>query len=456
MKKADKKKEIRRTTGKPREENIAGKRITVMGLGRFGGGVGATRWLVNNGAHVTVSDIAPAEKLANSIAALDGLDIEFHLGGHDEKDFTGCDLLVVNPAIPFNSPFLQIAQKAGVKITTEINLFISRCRGEIIGVTGSAGKSTTVSMISAILSSHAPTHLGGNIGVSLLDELDSIEPDHLVVLELSSFQLSYLPLIRKSPRIAVITNLHPNHLDRHGNMANYAEAKKNIFRFQGPDDVLILNRDDPEVACWADEAFGTVETFSPDDEPFELKIPGRHNQANAQAAWHVAKHFGIERETVAKTLADFTGLAHRLELITQYKGIRIYNDSKATTPQETIAALEAFPARKIVAIVGGYDKKIDLPPLHKALVERAKAVITIGQTGESIAKGVETIKAGSHFPIVVRAHQLPAAVNAAVGLCQPGDNLLLSPACASYDMFENYQQRGKIFVDLIRSIVPCR
>lgn len=428
-----------------------------MGLGRFGGGVGVARWLANNGAHVIVSDIAPAEKLANSIAALNGLDIEFHLGSHDEKDFTGCDLLVVNPAIPFDSPFLQAARNAGVKITTEINLFLSRCRGEIIGVTGSAGKSTTVSMISAILSSHAPTHLGGNIGVSLLDELDSIEPDHLVVLELSSFQLFYTPLIAKSPHVAVITNLHPNHLDRHGNMTNYAEAKKNIFRFQGPDDVLILNRDDPEVANWRDESVGIVRTFSPDDEPaFDLKIPGRHNQANAQAAWQVAKYFGIARETVAKTLADFTGLAHRLELITQYKDIRIYNDSKATTPQETIAALEAFPARKIVAIVGGYDKKIDLTPLNRALVERAKAVITIGQTGESIAKGVETIKAGSHFPIVVRAHHLPAAVNAAIGLCQPGDNLLLSPACASHDMFENYQQRGKIFVDLIRSIVPCR
>jgi len=240
-------------------------------------------------------------------------------------------------------------------------------------------------------------------------------------------------------------------------MTNYADAKKNIFRFQGPDDVLILNRDDPEVVNWRDESVGIVKTFSGDDEPaFDLKIPGRHNQANAQAAWQVAKHFGIERESVAEILANFTGLPDRLELIAQHNGVRIYNDSKATTPQETIAALEAFPARKIIIIVGGYDKKIDLTPLNRVLAERAKAVITIGQTGESIAKGVETIKAGSHLPIVVRAHQLPAAVNAAYELCQPGDNLLLSPACASYDMFENYQQRGKIFTELIHSIVSCR
>jgi len=439
------------------DQEIANKRVTVMGLGRFGGGVGVARWLANNGAHVIVSDIAPAEKLANSIAALDGLDIEFHLGCHDEKDFTSCDLLVVNPAVPFDSPYLQIARKAGVKITTEINLFLSRCKGKIIGITGSAGKSTTASMIGAILSNHFPTHLGGNIGISLLDELDTIEPDHLVVLELSSFQLFYTPIIAKSPHIAVVTNLHPNHLDRHGNMTNYADAKKNIFRFQGPDDVLILNRDDPEVVNWRDESVGIVRTFSPDDEPaFDLKIPGRHNQANAQAAWQVAKHFGIKRESVAETLANFAGLPDRLELIDQHNGVRIYNDSKATTPQETIAALEALPARKIIIIVGGYDKKIDLTTLHKSLADRAKAVVTIGQTGEGIAKGVETIKAGSHLPIIVRAHQLPAAVNAAIGLCQPGDNLLLSPACASYDMFENYQQRGKMFTDLIRSIVSYR
>ena len=241
-----------------------GRAVTVMGLGRFGGGVGVTRWLAGLGARVTVSDKAGADELAESVAALAGLDVALHLGGHDEADFVNCELLVVNPAVEFDSPLVAGARRAGAEITTEINLFLAYCRAAVVGITGSAGKSTTTAMAGAILARSRKVHVGGNIGASLLAELPAIAADHVVVLELSSFQLFYLPLLGRGPSVAVVTNLHPNHLDRHETMAHYADCKKNIFRFQQGGDVLILNRDGLVVA-WASEAPGEVEFFSADD-----------------------------------------------------------------------------------------------------------------------------------------------------------------------------------------------
>jgi UDP-N-acetylmuramoylalanine--D-glutamate ligase len=225
-----------------------------MGLGRFGGGIGVTRYLARAGAKVTVSDQAPAKELAESVAALEGLDVTLHLGGHEQADIVGCELMVVNPAVAFDSPHLAAARNAGVRLTTEINLFLERSPAPVVGITGSAGKSTTTAMTGAVLASRGSVHVGGNIGGSLLEELDRIRPDHVVVMELSSFQLAYLPLLGRSPHVAVVTNLHPNHLDRHRDLAEYAEAKKNIFRFQGPEDVLVLNRDDTVVAGWQGQA----------------------------------------------------------------------------------------------------------------------------------------------------------------------------------------------------------
>ncbi len=260
--------------------NLAGKAVTVVGLGRFGGGVGVTRWLCRQGARVTVSDLAPEKELSESVDALAGLDVALHLGGHDEADFVSAELLVVNPAVPKDLPPLAAAMAAGVPRTTEINLFLQgleRCRAPMVGVTGSIGKSTTTAMIGAILERKRPTHVGGNIGRSLLEDLPTIAPDHVVVLELSSFQLEDLPLIGISPHVAVVTNLAPNHLDRHHTMEAYADAKKNIFRFQSADDMLVLNAADPIVSTWAAEAPGRVATFDPApvDHPFKLAVPGR-------------------------------------------------------------------------------------------------------------------------------------------------------------------------------------
>ena len=436
--------------GQFNNDDWPGRRVTVMGLGRFGGGVGVARWLADQGAKVTVSDAADAGELTESLAKLTDLDLTLHLGGHKEADLVECDLLVVNPAVPFDSPYLQAAQHSGVKVTTEINLFLERCRAPVVGITGSVGKSTTTAMIGAILSAVMPTHVGGNIGVSLLGQLDRIDGDHVAVLELSSFQLTYLPLLARGPHIAIVTNLQPNHLDRHGSMAEYGQAKKNIFRYQASDDILILNRNDGEVASWASEAPGRTAFFGLDGEPFELKLPGSHNQANAQAAWAAARQFGVGRKTAAEALASFPGLPHRLEFVVERGGVRCFNDSKCTTPAGTMVALAGFPPRTAIVIVGGYDKHVDLSEMSAALAARAKAVVTTGQTGEQIAREVELARANSAKPAVVRTPQFADAVRAACNVAESGDVILLSPACASYDQFINYEQRGETFTRLVR------
>jgi UDP-N-acetylmuramoylalanine--D-glutamate ligase len=458
--------------------DLNGLAVTVVGLGRFGGGVGVTRWLCGQGACVTVSDLASEEELDESILALDGLDVTLHLGGHDEADFTTAELLVVNPAVPKDSPYLAAGARAGVPYTTEINLFLERCRAPVVGVTGSIGKSTTTAMIGQILQRVRRCHVGGNIGRSLLEE---IAPDDVVVLELSSFQLDDLPLIALSPQVAVVTNLSPNHLDRHVTMQAYAAAKQNIFRFQSAEDVLILNAADPIVSAWAAQALGRVELFDPHADPFPLAVPGAHNQANAQAAFVAARQFGVDRRTAAEALAGFAGLPHRLQFVTERRGVRYYNDSKCTTPDSAIVALEAFAPRSAVMILGGYDKHVGFEALGEALAVRAKAVIVLGQTADQIAGAVRKAARDCGLRIadcgfkdtrrarpavqaactdssrdreldLVRAADLPAAVSAAAELARRGDAVLLSPACASFDMFTNYEHRGEVFVELVSAL----
>ena len=431
-------------------ESFKDRRVLVMGLGRFGGGVGVTQWLASLGARVTVTDLAPEKDLAESIAQLNGLDVTLHLGGHDEADLDACDLLVVNPAVPDNSPFLVAARQRGVAMTTEINLFFDRCPATVVGITGSVGKSTTTAMIGQVLASKYTTHVGGNIGKSLLLELQAgrIARDHVVVLELSSFQLSYFPLMRVSPRVALVTNLLPNHLDRHGTMESYGQAKKNIFRFQKADDVLIVNADDAEVATWSAQAPGRRDQFSSAGEPFDLLVPGPHNQLNAQAAWAIARAMGISREQAAGAMKTFPGLPHRLALVAQRNGVRYYDDSKATTPTGTAVAVNSFPAGSVVAIVGGYDKHISLDGMCEVLAQRCKSVIATGQVGPQLAEGV-TQRRGPAGPAVVLTQGFDQAVAAAVQAAGPGDVVLLSPGCASYDQFANYIQRGLRFAELI-------
>ncbi len=431
---------------------VAQKRITVLGLGRFGGGVGVVKWLCSQGARVTVSDLAPAEKLADSVAQLDGLDVTLHLGGQIAEDFTSPDLIVVSPAVPAGAEPLRLAAEAGVPRTTEINLFIARCRAKIVGITGTVGKSTTTAMIGEVLATRMPTHVGGNIGRSLLGDLDRIQPDHAVVLELSSFQLDELPEIGISPQVALVTNLVPNHLDRHGTIDAYARAKKNIFRYQKPGDVLILNAADEQTRSWGKAAPDgvRVEYFDPAGQPFDLSVVGTHNQANAQAAWAVARQFGVGRAEASRALKAFAGLEHRLQFVAEIDGVRFFNDSKCTTPEGAIVAMESFPPRSAVMIIGGYDKQVSFDALGAALSARAKAVVTIGATAGAIRDAIAAAEPGDAAPAVLAAESIEQAVKLARDAARAGDAVVLSPACASYDMFLNYEQRGQRFVELVR------
>ena len=304
-------------------------------------------------------------------------------------------------------------------------------------------------MVGEILTRRFTVHVGGNIGRSLLEDLPSIAPEHLVVLELSSFQLDDMQLMRFSPYVALITNLSPNHLDRHGTLEAYAEAKKNIFRFQSAGDVLILNKSCTATSAWANQATGKVEWFDPDAQPFELQVPGQHNQANAQAAWSIAKALGVDRTTAADALNNFAGLPHRLQLIGEFDGVRYFNDSKCTTPDGAIVAVRSFAPRQSIIILGGYDKGVSFDQLGAVLAETAKAVIAIGATKNLIADAVKSCR-DCVGPIVKLADDLASAVTISSNLASPGDVLLLSPACASYDMFTNYEQRGEVFTKLVR------
>lgn len=431
--------------------SIAEKRVFVMGLGRFGGGVGVTRWLCSQGAKVTVLDIAHPNDLRESIACLNMLDVEFRFGEHRDHWLSDCELLVVNPAVPKDSQFLSAARSRQIPLTTEINLFLERCPCPIVGITGSVGKSTTAAMTAAALGRDRPTHLGGNIGQSLLCDMEAgvIGPDHLVVLELSSFQLEWVPLVAISPHVALVTNLQANHLDRHGTMESYANAKKQIFRSQLPEDILLISLAEANLLPWLTQAPGRTQTFDPAGEPFELIVPGEHNQTNAQAAWAIARQFGISRETVAEALREFPGLPNRLALVCEREGVRFFDDSKATTPAGAVVALRSFDPGRIVAIVGGYDKQIPLGEMAAELARQCKAVVTTGAVGPALAEAVRSAAGAGNLPAV---HECPAfddAVRTAMTCAMTGDVVLLSPGCASYGQFKNYIERGTRFAELV-------
>ena len=426
-------------------QEVRGKRVTVAGLGHFGGQIAVARWLVGQGAHVLVTDKAPAEKLADSAKQLEGLPLELRLGEHREEDFASADLIVASPAIAPTNAYLKAARAAGVPITTEIRLFIERCPAAILGVTGTKGKSTTTAMLGEILRRRFTAWVGGNIGHSLLPELHKIDKTHLVVLELSSFMLEPLGAMRWSPHLAVVTMIASDHLDWHGSREAYVRAKTNIVRFQRPDDFAVLNEEDPGSLALANQTQARVVRFGVHNRrPLELILPGRHNQSNAQAAFAAAYQMGVGRDDAQEALRTFRGLPHRLQLVHEDNGVRYFNDSIATIPEAAVAALESFPPRRVIQIVGGYDKGLPLVAMCNALVERAKAVLCIGDTGTKIAEMMsESARLGAAS--VYQCGDLPTAMRIARQTATAGDIVLLSPGCASYDQFANFEQRGEMF-----------
>jgi UDP-N-acetylmuramoylalanine--D-glutamate ligase len=315
-----------------------------MGLGRHGGGAAAARFLAGQGAIVTVTDLADADALADSLAGLADAGIgRFHLGGHRESDFQAADLVVVNPAVRPGDPLVELARKSGARLTSEAELFLDACPARVIGVTGTNGKSTSAAMTAAILSAAGRrTWLGGNIGNSLLAELHQLRPDDWVVLELSSFQLFWLSDAARWPSRAIVTNCTPNHLDWHGTFAHYMQAKQRLLEHLSAVGSAVIDPRAPGLTGWADSLACRLIEPVPLQKIPPLQLPGEHNRRNAALAAAAALDAGVEWGAVETALARFSGLPHRLALVAEIAGRKFFDDSKSTTPEATLAALDAM------------------------------------------------------------------------------------------------------------------
>ncbi len=451
--------------------------VTVMGLGRFGGGLGAVKFLLDRGARVTVTDLRPESQLATTLKEFDASQlVRLQCGGHAEADFASAQLLVVNPAVKPDCPWLRLANERGIPRTSEMNLFWQHNAGRVMGITGSNGKSTTTALIAHLLKcAGRVVHLGGNLGGSLLPIVDTIQPTDWVVLELSSFQLADLDRIEVSPEIAVVTNFAPNHLDWHPDLGDYRRAKQTILRWQRANSTAVLNGDDPDVREWRAQGrtwlFGhqardglhgslsregiltvansSEESANPQQTinlPQLFPLPGEHNQMNAAAAVCAALAAGVEWRSLAAGLATFRGLPHRLELVDTVAGRHCYNDSLATTPESAICALRAFPGR-VLLLAGGSDKQVDLTAFATEAAERCVAIAWMGQTAEMLKSLVD--QGSSRGPSQRITHSLREAFEWLWEQSQPGDTILLSPACASFDWFLNFADRGEQFRSLV-------
>lgn len=467
---------------------LRGRRVTVVGLGRFGGGIGAVRFLAARGARIAVTDLAAEEDLRASLEAIAECRVErLCLGRHDPDDFLAADLLVVSPGVPRTQPLLVAARAQGVPVASEMNLFFRLQRGHVAAVTGSNGKSTTTAMLHAILSvAGLPCRLGGNIGKSLLPEVDDVAQGDWSVLELSSFQLEDLDELRLSPEVAVVTNFTPNHLDRHGTLEAYRTAKQTILRWQHPTDTAVLNADDPDVRTWPvrgrrllfgrqdpvtccaaeapDGLFGRCEPGARlhlgdrhEEIPLGdwLTVPGAHNKSDAQAAALAALAIGVGLADVERGLRGFEALPHRLQTVVTTAGRRFVNDSIATTPESVLVALDAFDERPIVLLAGGYDKRIDLDPLARRVAARCKAVALLGQVGPELGRLIALhAPSPGAGPTLRVCGSFDEAFAWAAGQSSAGDVILLSPACASYDWFRHFGERGDLFARLARAWRP--
>lgn len=432
---------------------LQGRQVVVMGLGKFGGGVGAARFAVQCGAHVLVTDLAPAEKLARSLRQLAHLPITYRLGEHRSVDFEQADVVIVNPAVKPDHELVELARKNHVAITTEIELLIRQLpnRQHVIGITGSAGKSTTTTLIGtalqAALGDSARVYVGGNLGGSLLTHVAEITEKDWVVLELSSFMLEHMKDLAWSPGLAVVTSFAPNHLDWHGSIENYRAAKQQLLDHQQRDDQAIVASDLSQTFhCRVSDPIRVQAEDWPEKLP--LTIPGRHNRANAALASATVKAaIGQLPEQAINAIQQFPGLPHRLQLVAERSEVRFYNDSKSTTPEAAILALRCFEPGRVHVILGGYDKGADIHDLVAFAMQRTRSISLIGATAPALYEACQQYQQSQdkEQPTVYLAGDLASAMHRLASTLRRGDVVLLSPGFASWDQYESFEQRGEQF-----------
>jgi len=445
--------------------DLEGKRVLVVGLGRTGEAL--CRFLLNQGASVTVSEKKRPEELGAKISFWKEQGVEVEAGGHSQETFLQADLIVLSPGVPW-LPELEAAKEKGIKIISEIELASRFLSGKVVGITGSNGKSTTATLTHKILKEGGlKAYLAGNIGIPLVSFVKGSEDDHIYVTELSSFQLKFIEKFRAS--ISVLLNITPDHLDWHPSFKDYRDSKKNLLASQGQGDSAVFNRDDPLVWPLRKEgkfevyAFSRKHKVSPgcflrgdwivlsntkEEElvrASEIPLLGIHNQENIMASALVGNILGVPLFRIKDSIKNFQGLEHRLEKVTTFKGIDFYNDSKATNVDATLKSIQSFD-QKIILILGGRDKGGDFKKLKKPIKKRVKEVVLIGEAGEKIQKALK-----GTVPMKM-ASSMEEAVSLGYSLAEPGDVVLLAPACTSFDMFQNFEERGMVFKQKVLSL----
>jgi len=447
--------------------DLANKRVLVVGLGKSG--VASALFLKKHGARVTVSDAKPEDQLRSEIPLLLDHGITVETGGHGDRTFRGQDLIVVSPGVPVDAPHLVQARALGEPVIGEIELAAQFLPGPIVAITGSNGKTTTTTLVGEILGAGGlPTVVGGNIGTPAISLVERATANTWAVLEVSSFQLETVQTFR--PRIAVILNITPDHLDRHRTFEAYAAAKARIFENQQSDDFAVLNEDDPACVNLVKRVNAQLFWFSRQKEVqrgawlsggrilfrdaarqqeimlvADIPLKGAHNVENALAGVCVGMLVGSSPERIREAIRNFKAVEHRLEFVARIRNVDYYNDSKATNVDATIKALESFPAN-IHLILGGKDKGSDYSVLNDLLRRRVKRVYTIGAAAPKIESQIK--EAADIF----HAETLEKAIRRAAQDAKPNDIVLLAPACASFDQFDSYEHRGKVFKDVVKSL----
>lgn len=453
-------------------ESINGTRYTVMGLGVLGGGVGVARYLATHGGKVTVTDMRPAEQLQSSIDLLSDLPVTYHLGGHDDADFTreNADVVVRNPGVRRNSPYLKMARDSGVRIEMEMSLFFRLCRAPILGITGTKGKTSVSTLCGGIMRAWNPDAvLAGNMGISALAFVDDILPEHPVVIELSSWQLEAMDEQRLGPRVAVLTNISPDHLDAYDGFDDYAETKRSIVRHVPAEGVVVYNHDDPECRKVIGLTSARLMPFGLEDpgidgvwlngddlvarwegrearisRPAQLQLSGEHGTSNALAALAASIAYGAPMEAIRRGMASFSGVPNRMEEVGTVNGVLFINDTSATAPAAAVSGLRLLSerARELRLIAGGADKQTDLTPFADEIAARRPRVFLLdGTATPNLIRLLDERNVPYEGPFGSMGEVFAAAVDGV----QAGDIVTLTPGCASFGIFRNEFDRGDQF-----------